>query len=90
MDGSRSQTKTAVRKAAQFIEWDNTEDERNMFHHQDKTLMDRNEASKYLRISTRHLYRLTVSNKIKHIRFGKSLRYEKADIDRFIDSHKIS
>lgn len=88
MDKSLSKVTTAVCQTPQLIEWNETDCVGFGFERHDKSLMNSKEACKYMRISARTLSRLMESRKIKYIKIGKSVRYEKADIDKFIENNK--
>lgn len=47
-----------------------------------------NEVIKILKISRSTLYRYMERGTIKHYKFGKSVRFKKSDIKRFIEEHK--
>jgi len=52
--------------------------------------MDISEAAKYLRVSVSKLYKMTSKKEIPHNKIGKTLRFNKHDIDEFIETKKKS
>jgi excisionase family DNA binding protein len=47
------------------------------------------DAASYLRISESKLYKMTSSQKIPHVKIGRSLRFMKSQLDEFLDKAKI-
>jgi len=52
-------------------------------------LLFKNETAEYLTISVRKLERLMVKGEITYYRFGRSVRFCKADLDDWIKKHRI-
>jgi excisionase family DNA binding protein len=53
-------------------------------------LMKPTDAAKALTISARKLWSLTAGNEIPHVRIGKSVRYDPADLRAWIENQKIA
>lgn len=51
-------------------------------------LMTTKEAAKWLRISTRHLMTLAKHGKIPRIKMGAAARYDRRDLQAYVDSAK--
>jgi excisionase family DNA binding protein len=54
----------------------------------EKALLTVKEACEYLNISRAMLYKLIKEGKIKPIKLGKSTRFDKKDLDDFIEKAK--
>ncbi len=52
------------------------------------TLLNTIEAAAEIRISKRALQELVADRKIGFIKFGRNIRFDRADIARFIESHR--
>lgn len=53
------------------------------------TLLHVAEAARLLAVSKRTLQQLTADREIAHIKFGRNVRYDIADLRRFAESRKI-
>lgn len=51
--------------------------------------MTSKEAAAYLRISLDRLHRLTSNRDIPYSRIGRSLRFDRLDLDAWIRSHRV-
>jgi excisionase family DNA binding protein len=51
-------------------------------------LVDIDEAAKYLSTSIRHVRRLVQENDLPFVKIGGKLRFDKADLQRYIDEHR--
>lgn len=51
-------------------------------------LLNSHQAAKLLNISTRKLWTLTNCGQIPAVRMGRAVRYDPADLQRFIDQSK--
>ena len=51
-------------------------------------LLTAKQAAEALAISPRKLWSLTASGEISVVRLGRSVRYDRADLERFIESQK--
>ena len=49
-------------------------------------LFTRPEACDYLRMSERHLWTITKGGLLPAIKFGRSVRYSRADLDAYVES----
>lgn len=52
-------------------------------------LLNVNDAARVLAVSKRTLQQLTADREIAHIKFGRNVRYDIADLRRFAESRKI-
>lgn len=52
-------------------------------------LLTTTEAAAALGVSKRTLQELAAARKVAQIKFGRNVRYDPADLERFADSHKI-
>lgn len=55
----------------------------------EKLLLNVRQASQALSVSPRTLWTLTANGEIPSVRFGRSVRYDPADLRRWIDSKKV-
>lgn len=53
------------------------------------TLLHVEDAAKFLAVSKRTLQQLTADRSVAHIKFGRNVRYDIADLRRFAESRKI-
>lgn len=53
-----------------------------------RRLMSIRETAEYLSISTRHLWTITNSGQLPNIKMGKSVRYDRVDVDAYIERCK--
>ena len=53
------------------------------------TLMTVDEAARYLRYSPSYMRKLVMLNKVPFIKFEKAVRFDKEDLDRFIEEHRV-
>ena len=56
---------------------------------QKPALMDVKEAANYLRFSTSHIRNLINARKIPVIRFGRSYRFEKNELEAWVKSQRL-
>lgn len=61
---------------------------KSYFPKPEKLLYTAKEAQQSLSISARKLWSMTASGEIKHVRCGRCVRYDIADIREFIESNK--
>ncbi len=54
----------------------------------EKMLLTTKEACEYLNISRATLYKLIREGKLKPLKIGRSTRFDRRDLDRFIESLK--
>ena len=47
------------------------------------------EAAVALGVSKRTLQELTAGRKVASIKFGRNIRYHEADLEKFIESHRV-
>jgi excisionase family DNA binding protein len=52
-------------------------------------LLDREQTAKRLKFSTRKLYNETKEGRIPHVRFGRLMFFIPADIDAYVEAHRI-
>jgi excisionase family DNA binding protein len=52
-------------------------------------LLDRRQAAGRLKFSTRKLYNETKEGRIPHVRLGRLIRFIPADLDAYVESHRI-
>lgn len=52
-------------------------------------LLKPEDAAKALAISPRALWRLTAAREIPHVRIGRSVRYDAADLAEYVQGRKI-
>lgn len=52
-------------------------------------LLQVRDAAKFLAVSKRTLQQLTADRSVAHIKFGRNVRYDIADLRRFAESRKI-
>ncbi len=52
-------------------------------------LLDTLQAARFLGVSKRTLQELTSDRKIAAIRFGRNVRFDPADLARFIEAHRV-
>jgi excisionase family DNA binding protein len=52
-------------------------------------LLQVGDAAKFLAVSKRTLQQLTADRSVAHIKFGRNVRYDIADLRRFAESRKI-
>ena len=55
---------------------------------QDRLLLIPRQAAEALSISPRTLWALTASHEIRCVRIGRSVRYDRADLQAYIDARK--
>jgi len=55
----------------------------------EKRLLTIKEASEYLGISVKGLYHMVERRQIPFVKTGKRLRFDKIDLDNWIEKHKI-
>lgn len=48
------------------------------------TLMDINEAAEHLHVSVRYMRRLVAERRIRHVKLGYFIRFEKQDVDEWV------
>lgn len=53
------------------------------------TLLTTNEAAEYLRYSASYLRKLVMLGKIPHVKFDRAVRFNKEDLDKMINDHKV-
>ncbi len=56
----------------------------------DRPLCTTREAANRLRVSERHLWTLRNSGKIPFVLMGKSIRFDPADLDAYVDQNKVT
>lgn len=56
----------------------------------EKRLLTVDEASHYLGLTKTTLYTWTCQKKIPHVKIGRALRFDKVELDSWIESKKIS
>jgi excisionase family DNA binding protein len=52
-------------------------------------LLDRKQAARRLKFSTRKLYNETKDGRIPHVRLGRLVRFIPGDLDAYIEAHRI-
>jgi excisionase family DNA binding protein len=55
----------------------------------DIRLLNREQTAKRINCSPRNLHNLVVRGELPYVRLGKLLRFIPADVDEFIQSHRI-
>lgn len=55
----------------------------------EKRLLTVDEASYYLGLTKTTLYTWTCQKKIPHVKIGRALRFDKAELDAWVESKKI-
>lgn len=53
-------------------------------------VFDTEEACRYLKINRRYLHTLKENKEIAYSQHGKIVRYRRADLDRWLDEHRVS
>lgn len=53
-------------------------------------LMTINDAARFLAVSVSTLYGWVHQRKIPFVKVGRALRFEQADLDRFVQTHKYA
>ncbi len=53
-------------------------------------VLDSKEAARYLKISWRYLQVLKEKKEIPYSQYGTIVRYRKADLDKWLDEHRVS
>ena len=56
----------------------------------EKRLLTVDEASYYLGLTKTTLYTWTCQKKIPHVKIGRALRFDKAEMDAWVESKKIA
>ncbi|WP_422477253.1 helix-turn-helix domain-containing protein [Pleomorphochaeta sp. DL1XJH-081] len=52
-------------------------------------LLTVDEAAKYLRYAPSYMRKLVMLNKVPYIKFGRAVRFNKDDLDKFITEHRV-
>lgn len=52
------------------------------------TLLTVEEVASQLGVNIRHVRRLVQARRLPHIKWGRLLRFDQADITRFVDEHR--
>lgn len=58
-------------------------------HHEEKRLMSVKEAARYLAVPPSTLYRRIWERRVPFVRLGRSVRFDRRDLDVLIESNKV-
>ena len=58
-------------------------------HHEEKRLMSVKEAARYLAVPPSTLYRRIWERRVPFVRLGRSVRFDRRDLDALIESNKV-
>lgn len=65
-------------------------DSPNTFNESSASIMNITQVANYLDVSKSWIYKMTSSSEIPHAKRGKKLYFIKADIDNWIEKHKVT
>ena len=53
-----------------------------------KDLLSASETARMLRLSVPHVYTMAAAGTLPSIKFGRAVRFDPADVERFIEAHR--
>ena len=53
-----------------------------------KDLLSASETARMLRLSVPHVYTMAAAGTLPSIKFGRAVRFDPADVERFIQAHR--